>query len=141
MALCILEVSLRRTYASDTQGYLVMRGLAREMRREDTPAEAQVWEVVRDRRVGGHRFLRQRIIDQYILDFYCPALKLALEIDGDVHKKQEVAEKDNARSEALKEARNIRTLRWHNDDVLNATVEELQARLLAQIEDLPPLSS
>ena len=49
------------------------------------------------------RFLRQRVICQFILDFYCPAKKLAIEVDGDIHALPEVQAHDQAKDEGLLE--------------------------------------
>ena len=70
--------------------------VARNLRREQTPSEAVVWEIVRNRRINGRKFLRQHPIwftyygkkRFFIADFYCAQLKLVLEIDGKVHERQ-----------------------------------------------------
>ena len=68
--------------------------LARELRKNQTPAEAIVWEFLRNRRLSGFKFLRQHplIYNQFnnklfffIADFYCNELKLVIEIDGKIH--------------------------------------------------------
>ncbi len=55
---------------------------ARQMRREDTRAESAAWELLRDRRTLGLKFRRQVPIDRYIVDFYCPEIRVIIEIDG-----------------------------------------------------------
>lgn len=70
--------------------------VARNLRREQTPSEAIVWEIVRDRRINGKKFLRQHPImftyygkkRFFVADFYCAKLKLVLEIDGKIHERQ-----------------------------------------------------
>jgi len=64
----------------------------------------------------GERFLRQYSVDQYILDFYCPNLKLAIEVDGDSHYISGAQIQDKARQEYI-EAFGIRFLRFVNADV------------------------
>src|SRR5688572_19254133 len=61
------------------------RDLARKLRRELTPSEAIAWELLRDRRCLGLKWRRQQVIRGYVVDFYCPELRIALEIDGSVH--------------------------------------------------------
>ena len=61
-----------------------MTQIARRLRRDSTPSEARVWEVVRRKQVRGLRFLRQHDMGHFVLDFYCASLRLALEIDGSV---------------------------------------------------------
>ena len=63
-------------------GYLHMRDVARRLRHEATGAEQVLWDLLRGRRCQGNRFLRQRAIGVYVVDFYCPALHLAVEVDG-----------------------------------------------------------
>jgi len=58
---------------------------SRRMRANPTPAEALLWSKLRKRKLGGYRFLRQRIIGPYIVDFYCAELNLIVEIDGPIH--------------------------------------------------------
>ncbi len=66
--------------------------------------------------MNGERFLRQYGVDQYILDFYCPRLKLAIEVDGDSHFISGAEEYDKTRQVHI-EAFGIRFLRFTNADV------------------------
>lgn len=61
------------------------RGLARQLRQEGTDSERAAWELLRNRRTLGLKFRRQQPVRGYIVDFYCAALRLALEIDGSIH--------------------------------------------------------
>ena len=56
---------------------------ARQLRRDMTPAETILWKHLRNRRFGGVKFRRQQPIDYYIADFFCPAARLIIELDGD----------------------------------------------------------
>ena len=56
---------------------------AKQMRRNPTPAEKKLWEEYL--KTFSHRVLRQRPIEHFIVDFYCAALRLVIEIDGEVH--------------------------------------------------------
>jgi very-short-patch-repair endonuclease len=58
---------------------------ARQLRKEMTPAEQLLWKLLRNRRLRGWKFRRQKAIGFYIADFYCHELKLIVELDGDVH--------------------------------------------------------
>ncbi len=89
----------------------------RELRREMTPAEVVLWDRLRDRQAAGLRFRRQHSAGVFILDFYCPARMLAVELDGSSHDGAEAQEYDAARTEYL-EAAGIRVLRFANADVL-----------------------
>jgi crossover junction endodeoxyribonuclease RuvC len=90
------------------------------MRKAPTAAEARVWEWVRDARFGV-RVRRQQPIAGFIVDFYVPALHLAIELDGASHEERGVA--DAARDEALA-LRGIRVVHLQNEE---ATEERLRS--------------
>jgi very-short-patch-repair endonuclease len=60
-------------------------GLERRLRRQSTRAEMKLWFALRDRRLGGYKFVRQETIGPYIVDFICREKKLILEVDGGQH--------------------------------------------------------
>lgn len=62
-----------------------LKELARKLRRNSTLSEVLLWKKLKGRQMMGYDFHRQKPIDEYIVDFYCPALKLAIEIDGESH--------------------------------------------------------
>lgn len=57
----------------------------KHLRNEGTPAEAVLWRMLKEKQVFGLKFRRQHSVESYILDFYCPSLHLAIELDGEVH--------------------------------------------------------
>ena len=66
-----------------------LTALARENRRNPTPAETLLWQkVLRGKQFEHYKFLRQKPIGAYIVDFYCAELRLVIEIDGDSHAEQ-----------------------------------------------------
>src|SRR6266540_5555 len=87
---------------------------AKELRRNMTPAEQILWEKLRHNHLNGLQFRRQHIIDNYIVDFYCHAKALVVEVDGDIHdlQKDYDAERDNHLM-----ARGFQVLRISNNDV------------------------
>ena len=89
----------------------------RELRRNQTETEKALWAYLRNRQFYGIRFFRQYSIGPYILDFYCPTMKLAVELDGGQHNQCENKEYDAARSEYLK-AQGIDVMRFWNNEVL-----------------------
>jgi very-short-patch-repair endonuclease len=89
---------------------------ARNMRRNMTPAEQVLWEALKGRQVAGLKFRCQHPVGPFILDFYCPARKLVVEVDGGVHDGQ--AEYDEARTQQLNDY-GYQVLRFRNDEVLN----------------------
>jgi len=58
---------------------------ARYLRKNATPSERILWRHLRNRTLSGHKFRRQHPIDRYVLDFYCPEARLAIELDGGQH--------------------------------------------------------
>jgi len=90
--------------------------LARKNRKNPTRAESKMWfEILRSKQFQNYKFHRQKPLDNFIVDFYCPELMLAIEIDGDSHAKQE--QYDLLRSEKLS-AYCIHVVRYTNDDIL-----------------------
>lgn len=97
---------------------------ARRMRLEPTAAEKALWRSLRTNRLDGWHFRRQQVIAGYIVDFYCHAAALIIEIDGDVHLSQ--VEYDQERDAALT-ALGFRVLRFTNQEVLEKHEEVLEA--------------
>jgi very-short-patch-repair endonuclease len=95
----------------------LLRRYAREMRRQPTDAERMMWGLLRDRRLDGFKFRRQTPVHGYVVDFYCEAASLVVELDGDQHGEGEAVEYDRRRSERLGELR-IRVMRFANHEVL-----------------------
>jgi len=90
----------------------------RELRRNQTEAEKALWAHLRNKQFFGMKFFRQYSIGPYILDFYCPSMKLAVELDGGQHNQCESKEYDAIRSEYLK-AQGIEVIRFWNHEVLH----------------------
>ena len=88
---------------------------ARELRQNTTQAERRLWGALKERRLLGLRFRRQHPVGPFILDFYCPACKLVVELDGPVHDGQ--VEYDEARTEQLQQY-GYRVVRFRNEEVL-----------------------
>ena len=57
----------------------------RSLRRKLTLAEAVLWDLLKNKKLDGRKFRRQHSIDKYIVDFYCPSERLAVELDGEHH--------------------------------------------------------
>lgn len=90
-----------------------------ELRRNQTKAELKLWEYIRNRQIEGIKFRRQFSIDNFVVDFYSPELKFAIEADGDTHFKDEEVLKDVRRQKHL-EKYGIRFLRFTNIEILEA---------------------
>jgi very-short-patch-repair endonuclease len=94
-----------------------LKQLSRNLRRSMTDAEKLLWSKIRGKQLSGLQFYRQKIIGNYIVDFYCPRTRLAVEIDGGQHYSAEGKAKDRLRDEYMAEA-GIRVLRFSDRDVL-----------------------
>lgn len=87
---------------------------AKELRTQMTQEEKILWQHLRANRLNGLHFRRQQIIDGFIVDFYCHATGLVVEVDGEIHQQQ--AEYDAERDQVLS-ARGLRLLRIKNQEV------------------------
>ena len=90
---------------------------ARDLRKPLTPAEQQLWQALRNRRVGNAKFRRQHPVSHYIVDFYCHEPLLVIEVDGDVHLDEDVQSYDKQRQQHL-ESLGLTVLRFTNEEVL-----------------------
>lgn len=98
---------------------------ARSLRKRQTATEAKLWQALRNKKVGGLKFRRQHAFDNYILDFYCHEMLLAIEADGEIHNDPEVAAYDAVRTENLN-AKKITVLRFTNNEVAKNIKEVTQ---------------
>jgi formimidoylglutamate deiminase len=123
----------------------VSKGLltnARSLRKEMTEAEKFLWTQLKDRKLDNLKFRRQQLIEGFILDFYCDAAKLGIELDGEIHSIKEVIEYDEQRTQFLKEF-GIEIIRFSNDEVIKNTNQVLDKIKQAVNERTPsplPLS-
>jgi len=107
--------------------------LCRQLRARQTPAEAILWEALRNRRLASFKFRRQHPLGRYVADFYCAAAALIIELDGAVHDRPEQREYDEGRQAELV-GRSLTVLRLRNSDVEHNIAEALQ-RILAQLPE------
>ena len=89
---------------------------AQALRRDMTDAERKLWSALRGRQMAGLSFRRQHPVGDYVLDFYCPKLKLGFELDGGQHGFEAQARRD-ARRTAMLESRGIKVLRFWNNEL------------------------
>jgi very-short-patch-repair endonuclease len=82
-----------------------------------TDAEKLLWSKIRGKQLNGLQFYRQKIISNYIADFYCPKARLVIEIDGGQHFSAEGKEKDRLRDESMARG-GITVLRFSDVEVL-----------------------
>ena len=101
-----------------------LKQVRRSLRDSLTPAEAVLWKNLQRSQLNGQKFRRQHSVGNYILDFYCPESRLAIELDGQGHFNSITSEYDEARTRFLRQL-NIRVLRFEN----RAVFENLDAVL------------
>ena len=104
-----------------------LKQYSRELRNNMTDAERLLWAKVRNRQIKGYQFYRQKIIGNFIVDFYCPKANLIIEIDGGQHYSDEAKQKDVSRDDFLKSS-GLRVFRFSDRDVfenLNGVIEKI----------------
>ena len=104
----------------------------RRLRKNATDAEQKLWSILRSRRMASLKFFRQYSVGPYILDFYCPELRLAIEVDGGQHADVYGQQHDAHRDRYLKEL-NIRVIRFWNNDVLQ-NIEGVGQKIKEEVE-------
>lgn len=90
--------------------------LRKLLRNNATPAERVLWRHLSNSKFQGCKFRRQQGIGRYVVDFYCPRLHLAVEIDGDTHSTPEAKRYDEERTAWL-DAHYVHVVRFMNQDV------------------------
>ena len=99
------------------------------LRKNMTFSEILLWQELQGKKIRGYDFDRQRPIDEYIVDFYCKELQLALEIDGDSHGSIIALKKDKIRQTRL-ESLGVNFMRFDNRDIKSDL-----SRVIAKIDD------
>ena len=110
---------------------------ARDLRQHMTDAEQCLWQCLRGKQLDGFRFRKQHPIEGFVLDFYCPAVRLAIEIDGGQHNTSPGRASDDKRTHWLN-AHGIRVLRFWNHEVLQDLPGVLER--IWEVLHLPPSS-
>jgi very-short-patch-repair endonuclease len=118
-----------------------LKSLRKDLRNNATPAEIKLWGRLQRSNLGGYKFRRQHSAGPYILDFYCPSEKLAIELDGDSHFTDEAIAHDIERTAYLN-ALSIKVLRFLNTDIYDNLIVVCE-RILAEMQEggevgLPP---
>ncbi len=110
-----------------------LKALARQLRQHMTIAEAMLWTHLRNKQVPGYDFDRQRPVDEYLIDFFCKDLLLAIEVAGDSHNHRDACLADWQRQQRL-ESLGIRFLRFEDRMVRKdpaAVVRTIEDRIIA----------
>ena len=102
--------------------------LRQSLRNNSTAPEAILWRALKGKQVDGLKFRRQFGLGPYVLDFYCPEIRLGIELDGGIHKTYEQSQYDEARTSFIA-SNNIKDIRFENDVVyrnINSIIEEIR---------------
>ena len=99
------------------------------LRKTSTHTERILWKYLRNKQLDGYKFRQQHGFGPYVMDFYCPSLRLCVEVDGEVHDLPECKEKDEERTAFLHDNR-IKILRFRNEEI-----EENIVNVLNKIRD------
>lgn len=108
-----------------------LKTYSRRLRKNQTETEKFLWNRLRDRQLAGCKFHRQFPLDQYILDFYCPEKKLAIELDGEQHLSDKQVSYDEKRTIHLKN-QGIKIIRFFDNEVfqnINGVLEKILENL------------
>lgn len=106
----------------------------RKLRSEMTQPEKLLWSKLRASQLDGFKFRRQQGIGDYIADFYCPRVKLVIEIDGESHYVDQGAEKDRVRDKFMTENA-ITIIRFTNNEI-NENLEGVLESICAKLQEL-----
>jgi very-short-patch-repair endonuclease len=107
---------------------------AKGLRRQMSPPEVLLWRAIKGRKLAGLHFRKQHPIGPYVLDFYCDAERLAVEVDGASHGFGDRPERDERRDAWLKE-QGIATVRLSASLILQ-DVDDATRTILGRLEEL-----
>ena len=102
--------------------------LCQKLRKRQTQAEELLWKQLRRKRLNGLKFRRQHPLGRYIADFYCPEVRLVIELDGTVHNLKDQKEYDELRKEVI-EVHRVRVLRIRNEEI-EKDIEDVLKKIL-----------
>ena len=108
-----------------------LKPLASQLRNTSTQSEIRLWKYLKGKQTGA-RFIRQKPIGTYILDFYCKELQIAIELDGLSHHFEETMKRDDEKEVYLKSL-NIEVLRFEDKEVMG-DIDNVMAVILDAIE-------
>lgn len=109
-----------------------LKGRRKELRNNCTDEEALLWARLKNSQLMGYKFRRQHSVGHFILDFYCPSIKIAIELDGNQHKISDNKEYDKNRDEWLS-AVGIKVIRFQNYE-LKSDLERVLTRIIVEIK-------
>ena len=114
----------------------IHRAAAKKLRANTTPHERILWRALKELPMDGSHFRRQAPIGPYIVDFFCPARRLIIELDGEHHNEDVNAQRDRDRQRWL-ESEGYRVVRFWNSEItsdLTAVLERIYVELYGSRE-------
>jgi very-short-patch-repair endonuclease len=105
-----------------------------------TPSEAKLWNLLKGNQQENRKFRRQHSVGSYVLDFYCPAERLCIELDGDSHYQEMSFSYDKARTDFLNNLK-IRVLRFKNNEIYENpewVLGEIKRSFIGRTTPTPP---
>jgi very-short-patch-repair endonuclease len=109
----------------------IRRAAAKKLRANITPHERALWRALKELPMSGTHFRRQAPIGPYVVDFFCPAAHLIIELDGGHHNEDEAAQKDRTRQLWL-EREGYRVIRFWNSDI-NSNLEGVLEQIYIEL--------
>src|SRR3989338_10691566 len=117
---------------------LELKHFRRKLRNNQTDCEALLWSVLRNKQCNGYKFFRQYSVGKYILDFFCPKLRLAIELDGSQHSERDAILYDKDRNDYL-DAVYIKVLRFWNMEItknIKGSIDKILQEILKVADPL-----
>ena len=114
---------------------------ARDLRQRQTLSEQLLWDALRDRRQLGQKFRRQARIGHHVVDFYCPAERLVIEVDGGIHERMR---SDDRHRQRVLEAADLRVLRVSANACehdIDGVLQRIRETFRSQTDALPSPST
>lgn len=127
----------RKYETARKSSYKLLKELKEERKKNPTEAEKILWDALKGKNLGGYKFRREHIIDEYIVDFLCLSKRLIIEVDGGYHNDPKVKEADTFRTEFL-ENLGYRIIRFTNDEVLG-NLEGVLENIQKELQKVLPL--
>ena len=115
----------------------ILRERRKYLRHNQTKAERILWRHLNRKQFGNRRFFRQYSVGPYILDFYCPKVRLAIELDGGSHSADDQKEYDADRTRFLN-GHNINVIRFWNSEIIN-DIDRVMAKITETTKETSPL--
>lgn len=113
------------SYADKIRNNKKQKELRRRLRNIPTTTEQTLWKYLKNKQIADCKFRRQYSVGPFVIDFYCPELSLAIEVDGPSHSyNKKTIDYDNRRQKHI-ESLDIRFLRITNDDIIDNLVDVL----------------